>query len=232
MFTLRNNTLKVSLSLCVLWGSLATAAVSPVTIHEDKPKYAQEIKYPQGFKSADTNAAIRDFIAKNQSAFRKSLKKEAHTSDAPGKTSLDITYSIPFESKNALSVRFDISIYHQGAAHPENKVEVLNFIKGKKVQLSDLFIPKVNYLKTISAYSNKYITDKKISEKTWISEGTAPTPANYAVWFFNKKGISILFDSYQVAAYVYGPQIVTIPKSLISHLVKPEINKMLWSLND
>lgn len=233
MLKLFNNALKISLSLYCLMSSCIVNAESPVSIKEDKPNYSQDIQYPQDFQSADINAAIRDFIAKNQSVFRKSLKEDAKTpARAPGKTSLDIKYSIPFKSKKALSIRFDISTYHRGAAHPANTVSVLNFVNGKRVLLPDLFIPKSNYLITLSDYCNKQITAKKISDKDWIKEGTAPVIANYDIWYFTQKGIAVVFDTYQVAAYVYGPQIIEIPQPMISSLIKPSIKKILWSLND
>lgn len=225
-----NRAVKISLAIGLILSSFIAEAINTVKIKEEKPNYLLDIKYPQGFKSSEVNSAIKDLITNTQSNFLKSLSEDADTpADAPGKTGLNITYSIPYKSKDALSVRFNISIYHRGAAHPSHNVTLVNFIKGHQVKLSDLFTPGADYLKPISEFSNKEITAKKISDDKWISEGTKPTAENYDTWYFTNKGIAIVFNSYQVAAYVYGELIVVVPSSLLSSMIKPEISKMIWS---
>jgi len=73
------------------------------------------------------------------------------------------------------------------------------------------------------------ITAKNISDAKWIQEGTKAVAENYHTWFFTPQGLAIIFDSYQVAAYVYGAQTVSIPLSSISNLVKPELLKTVWN---
>lgn len=230
MLNLSRYSLQASLSLALLLNVTLAHAIAPVVIKKETANYILDIKYPQGFQSPEVNSVIKDFIEKTQKGFMSELSQDADTpADAPGKTGLNIVYSIPYKSKNALSVRFDVSIYHRGAAHPSNKIVVENFIAGHSVQLADLFVEGADYLKPIAAFSRQAITAKKISDEKWISEGTKPTAENYQVWAFNKKGISILFNSYQVAAYVYGPQTVVIPLATLSSLIKPELSKTVWS---
>ncbi len=225
-----NCAVKIGLSIGLILCSCIASAIDTVIIKKEESNYLLDIKYPQGFESKEVDAAIKNLISATQNSFMKSLSEDATTpADAPGKTGLNITYSIPYNAKNALSVRMNISIYHRGAAHPSNNVTVINFINGHPVNLSDLFTSGTDYLKPISDFCNKEITAKKISDDKWISEGTKPTAENYQNWYFTDKGIAILFNSYQVAAYVYGEQIVPVPFSVISSMVKPEISKMIWS---
>ncbi len=221
--------LKTMFSLCFIVSSFAVWAVNPVSIKKETPAYILDIKYPQEFKDPRINAAVQSFIEKTKKSFFKEIADDADVpADAPGKSGLNVTYSLPYKTKNALSVSFNISIYHRGAAHPSNTVAVLNFINGRQVNLSDLFRPEVNYLKPIASFCSKEITKKNISDKKWIEEGTKPIDKNYKIWSFSSDGINIIFDTYQVAAYVYGPQTVKIPLSQISSLLNPEVMHSVW----
>lgn len=221
--------IKLSLALGLLFNSLFAHAVNPMSIKKETPEYIIDIKYPQGFKSTQIDQAVKQYIDNIQKSFMNELSEDADTpADAPGKTGLNVTYEIPYSSENALSVRFNVSIYHRGAAHPLNTVVVDSFVKGQQVTLNDLFLSGSNYLQPIAELSKKAITAKKISDKKWIAEGTKASAENYATWYFTEKGINFIFNTYQVAAYVYGEQTVVIPFSSISTLVKPEFAKAVW----
>lgn len=229
MFNQINLALKTGLTFGLMLNCLLAHAITPAVIKKETANYILDIKYPQGFKSLTVNSAIQDLITSTQKDFMSELSEDADTpADAPGKTGLNITYSVPYKTKTALSVRFDISIFHKGAAHPSNTVVMKNFINGKEVKLPDLFVTGSDYLNPIAAAAKKTITAKNISDEQWISEGTKPTAENYSVWYFTDKGIAIIFNSYQVAAYVYGEQTVKIPLALIFRLVKPAIAKTVW----
>ncbi len=221
--------LKTILALGIIACSSAVWAVNPVSVKKETPAYIIDVKYPQGFNDPRINAAVQAFIEKTKKSFLKEIADDADIpADAPGKTGLNVTYTLPYKTKNAISVSFNISIYHRGAAHPSNTIAVLNFINGRQVQLSDLFRPEVNYLNPIASFSNKKINEKDFSDKKWIEDGTKPIDKNYKIWSFSPQGINIIFDTYQVAAYVYGPQTVKIPLSQISSLIKPEIMRSVW----
>lgn len=220
---------KTIVALCLMIGAFAVQAVTPVFIKKETSTYIIDVKYPQGFQDANVNTVVKDFIEFTKKSFYSELSEdESVASDDAGKSGLNITYSIPYEKNNALSVEFMVSIYHRGAAHPLNTVSVLNFVDGRQIELADLFVPGAEYLKPISELSKKAITAKNISDAKWINEGTKPVAENYHVWSFVPQGIQITFDSYQVAAYVYGPQTVVIPLSTISSLVKPDLLKTVW----
>lgn len=220
--------LSVSLLLGLFLPGL-TQAISPSSIKKETADYLVDIQYPQGFSKDSVNNTIKEFIANTQKSFLAELSEDDDTpADAPGKTGIKVMYSIPYTSSSALSVRFDISIYHKGAAHPLNTIVIKNFIKGEEVTLADLFRPETPYLQSIAHIAHQAISDKKISDADWIKEGTAAKADNYKTWQFNAKGIDIIFNTYQVAAYVYGEQNVFVPLSLISALLKPELAKTVW----
>lgn len=223
------NQLKIALSLCFMMYSFSVQAITPVTIKKETTSSIIDVKYPQGFREARVNTVVKDFMEFTQKSFLKEIAEDDDSTDGAGKSGLNVTYSIPYEQNGALSVRFNVSVYHRGAAHPLNTVSVLNFIKGQQVKLGDLFLPGADYLKSISQLCSKEITAKDISDAKWIKDGTAPVTDNYNVWSFTPEGIDIIFDSYQVAAYVYGEQTVSIPLSKLSALIKPEILNTVWN---
>lgn len=222
------NQLKLILSLCFIVYSFSVYSSTPVSMKKETSTHILDVTYPQGFKEDKVNGVIKNFIEFTQKSFFKETSDDENSSDDVGKSGLNITYSIPYQQNNALSVRFNVSVYHRGAAHPLNTVSVLNFINGSQVELSSLFIPGVDYLKPIAARCNKEITAKNISDVKWIMDGTKPVAENYQTWSFTSKGLDIIFDSYQVAAYVYGEQTVAIPLAHISTLVKPELLNTVW----
>ncbi|ARB94062.1 DUF3298 and DUF4163 domain-containing protein [Legionella longbeachae] len=220
---------KIVLSLYLTACSYVVYAVYPASVQKETSTYILDIKYPQGFKDPRIDADLQGFIENTKQRFFKEVGADADVSaDAPGKSGLNITYSLPYKTKNVLSVRFMISIYHKGAAHPANTVSTLNFINGSQVQLSELFRPEVDYLKPMADFCYKKIIAKNISDKKWIGEGTKPTDKNYKIWSFSSEGIDVIFDTYQVAAYVYGPQTVSVPLSQIASLLKPEVAHKVW----
>ena len=228
MLNWSKNAIKIAFG--VLFAQAVCAAPAPVVIQQETPTYVVDIKYPQGFAQDKVNSVIKDYITQTQKSFLNELSEDEDTpADAPGKTGLNVTYSLLYNAKTALSVRFDVSIFHKGAAHPINTVVIHNFLKREPVKLTDLFIPGADYLKLIARYCKKTITAKKISDPKWIQEGTKPTLENYSVWYFTNKGVGILFNTYQVAAYVYGPQTVNVPFTYIASLVNPELAKAVWS---
>ena len=56
----------------------------------------------------------------------------------------------------------------------------------------------------------------------WIERGAGPEAENYTSWTIGKKGLGIIFDAYQVAAYAAGPQHVLVPYSALKDLMKTD----------
>ncbi|WP_347251721.1 DUF3298 domain-containing protein [Legionella sp.] len=220
-------------SICVtvlLFFSISTWALDSqtVTIKKETPEMDLQIKYPQGFTDKRIDTAVLNLVARLQKEDSlKSSKGELSVAKL-GKSSLYIDYKTVFQNAHAVSLFFSISAYTQGAAHPANSVRSLNFLNGQEITMDQLFKPKTNYLAKVAEISRRAMKKKKISDNDWIAKGTEPTIKNYQTWLFNKEGITIVFDTYQVAAYVYGPQKVKISKTELSDLLRPEIANSVW----
>lgn len=209
---------------------LHVATLKTVTIKNENAKQVIDIQYPQGFANPQINATIEHRIQAIRQSFEKPDQDAQNLpADVPGKDGLTITYKVAFENKQAVSVLFSISAYRRGAAHPNNTVQTLNFINGKPVSLADLFKENTSALQKMADYSHEAIKKKAINEdEQWLKEGTKAVADNYKNWYFNSKGISIVFDPYQVAAYVYGPQTVTIPQVVVQDAMRSDVTKAVW----
>lgn len=209
-----------------LFHSLAFSAKTVVYKKETK-QYIIDIQYPQDLGNQQVDHLVKDFITEIQQSempeFSTDLPK-----DLPGKNSIYIRFKIPFQQKRALSLLFSISTYARGAAHPSNTIRTLNFIDNKIVSLQQLFKPNSEYLSIIAHYCQKELLAKINADEKWIKSGTASSDAQYKNWTFNDKGLNIIFDTYQVAAYVYGPQMVMIPQSLLKPLFQDKIENAIW----
>jgi Protein of unknown function (DUF3298) len=206
--------------------SLGTAWALPktVVIKETSANLDQVIKYPQDFAAKNIDKLVRERI----NAVRNSSLLGQGPTYVPGKNTLHIDYKTEFQARNALSLLFFVSTYSPGAAHPNNRVITLNFLNNQQVSLEQLFKANSDYLTPIAKFSQAAIAKKKISKQDWLAKGTKPTQENYKNWFFSKNGLTIVFDTYQVAPYVYGPQMVEIPKASLAKLFRPEVINSVW----
>ncbi|WP_419419065.1 DUF3298 domain-containing protein [Legionella sp. D16C41] len=222
MYLLRMFILGLSIVTNPLWAQPKT-----VTVKKETKTFILELKYPQGFNQGQIDQVIQTFITTTKNAQNMS-DSDSFTETLPGKNSLYIDYRIAFQNKHVVSLEFDVSTYSSGAAHPNNTIRTFNFIDGKQINLKDIFKPNVNYLTTIANYCRAELLKKKDFDKKWINDGTEAEIENYSDWTFDKKGLAIIFDTYQVAAYVYGPQTIIIPQSLLETALRPEVKKIIW----
>ncbi len=135
----------------------------------------------------------------------------------------DVQYKLLSKSGSILSIKFEMLGYVSGAAHPYHLNPTFNFDieKGKVLSLSDLFLPNADYLSPISKYCVMELTKRDIGFTSDFVQGADPKPENYKNWNINADGLVITFDEYQVAAYVAGPQVVTIPYAKLKNVIDP-----------
>ena len=205
-----------------------------------KRKYEIDAVYPQVTGSGSPNyekfnQTVRGLVTKRVNAFKAEM---APSPDDPAPTELEsmgsdlnIAYTIALAKDDLISVLLDVGSYSAGAAHPNSYSEVVNFDlkNGKLLKLADLFQPGSKYLQSISAYciadlkkQGKQNGEGSMLEDDWIQRGAGPDAENYGSWTIGKKGLGIIFDSYQVAAYAAGPQHVLVPYSALKGLIKAD----------
>src|ERR1041384_2498828 len=182
-------------------------------IKESNKKLMYEIaaQYPQLTGGSNPNfekfnQAARAAVTKKVAGFRKDMQPEAGTEEEPRPegsmgSDLSINYTVALAQDDLVSVKFDVSSYEQGAAHPLSYSDVLNFDlkNGKQLKLSDLFKPGAKFLQTIATYCigdlKKQAQSKGLLDDQ-IESGAAAKSENYQSWTINKRGLGITFDAY------------------------------------
>ena len=213
--------------------------VVPKVIRENSKqgKYTVDAEYPQieGDARFDKfNREARAMITKDVAAFKTAetaeLEEEMDLPEETQTSTLDIGYQIRLATDDLISVEFTQGQYSRGAAHGNSITSVLNYdVKnGRRLALADLFNAKSNYLNVISAYCIKDLKEQSKRDKDsmlddeQIEDGAAPRADNYRAWTITRKGVWIVFDPYQVAAYAAGPQTVLVPYLALKSIVKPD----------
>ena len=206
-----------------------------------KLKYEIDVQYPQLSGSGSPNyekfnQTIRSLVTKKVAAFKAEI---APSADDPPPTELEsmgsnlsIAYTIALAKDDLISVLLDVGSYSAGAVHPNSYSEVVNFDlrNGKLLKLPDLFQPGSKHLQSIAAYciadlkkqGKQKGEDSMLEDDDWIQRGAGPDAENYGSWTIGKKGLGIVFDSYQVAAYAAGPQHVLVPYPALKDLIKAD----------
>jgi hypothetical protein len=213
--------------------------IASKSIKESNKKLMYEIdaQYPQltGGNNPNFekfNQAARASVTRKVAGFKKDMQPEGEDEEEPRPegsmgSDLSVGYDVLLAQDDLVSIKFDVSTYFQGAAHPNSYADVLNFDlkNGKQLKLSDLFKPGAKYLPAIAAYCitdlKKQAKDKGLLDEE-IEKGAAAKSDNYESWTITKRGLSIHFDPYQVAPYAAGPQFVLVPYSTLKDLINPE----------
>lgn len=228
MIYLCNRLIAIVALFCFACLSSAYAAETQ-TIKRETKLYTLDMRFPEEFDDPNLDTIIRSKIEVIKNKFIASLRDERDLPPSvPGKSSLNINYQLLYNIEPAVSVKLMVTSFNRGAAHPDSKIYILNFLDGDEVQLPDLFIKKSTYLTKISGYCRKQLLQNKHFDKKWVMEGTSPGLDNFRAWAFSEKGLLIVFNTYQIAPYADGPQTLTIPIDELAAWIKPDILKQVW----
>lgn len=213
----------------------SSISVQSVSINDNNEKKNYEInaQYPQitGLKDAVVQKKINDDIDARMNVEMENFKlSEADTTVEVGmpvgKSTLDVNFAriTPAPYTNILSFSIAKEYYSLGAAHPGHTYLAFNYdLKtGKRVALKDLFVGE--YVKVFSQKSIKELTEKlgdDANDET-IKDGAGPKEENFKLFFPTSVGLKLLFNEYQVASYVNGPQEVVIPYSQLKDVINRE----------
>ena len=143
----------------------------------------------------------------------------------PGATGsfYDQQYRLLSPPGNIVSLKFQIMIYIQGAAHPGTHFRTVTYDLegGSDLRLAQLFLSGSDYLERIANYCIAQLRNRDIGFDA-SSTGVQPVPGNYGNWNITSDGLLITFDEYQVAAYAAGPQEVVVPYAELSSVIDPQ----------
>ena len=192
------------------------------------PVYTLTAQIPNLQGSSDArvttfNEYLSQIVLSQLDQYRKDVIAFASNPPVTGGSSFDMQYSVIGQRADIWSIKFEISYYTDGAAHPGNYSITLNYDlqNGRELTLDELFISNSNYLQVISDECKAQLTARDMAFDMF-SAGADPLPENYQHWNISSEGLIISFDEYQVAPYAAGPQVVTVPFSALQSLINPQ----------
>ncbi len=211
-------------------------------VHEEHGQYFDiEATYPGETplkatlgEEADAKAlaAMEDFVEETIAEFKKQGKFDTLTPEDiqmlglsdTRKESLYIEYQ-EAAGAHTVSYVFTLSVDTLGA-HPNSFYRIFAFSleDGKELAIGDLFAPRSEHLKRLSAIAEFELTKVlgEFADVDYIRQGVAPEAQNFATFAIEGADLILLFPPYQVAPYAAGTQEVSIPLSDLADVLKPE----------
>jgi hypothetical protein len=168
------------------------------------------------------NLAMAQLTQEEIASFRDNVAQVQPQAGASG-SFYDQQYKLLSPPSDLVSLKFQIMIYIQGAAHPGTHIRTVNYDleTGTYINLAQLFLPGSDYLERIANYCIEQLSGRDIGFESF-SSGAQPLPENYGNWNITAGGLLITFDEYQVAAYAAGPQEVTVPYAELQTVIDPQ----------
>ncbi len=205
-----------------------TMQSSPVDEAGDAPPYTIKAQIP--FLQGSDDVRVQNFntylkqVAEGEiTAFREGTVANSSTPPIAAGSSFDLQYEVIGQRGEVWSIKYSISFYADGAAHPGHYSITINYdlANGREITLDELFISGSNYLQVISDACKAELLTRDIGFDSF-SAGADPLPENFTRWNLSNEGLIVTFDEYQVAPYAAGPQTVTIPFATLQSVVNPD----------
>ncbi len=159
------------------------------------------------------NAGLEQLARRDVQAYTEDFRH--HPSDEL-KQHFELTWSfeVKFSGRRFVSV-LQSRYAFTGGAHGLGTTQsiVVDTERGAVVELEQLFRPGSAYLERLSRRARPRL------EKLVWDKGIAPEAENFATWLITKQGLFLYFQVYQIAPYVSGPSLVTIPWSELQDLL-------------
>ena len=201
---------------------------SPFSETGNAPVYTITAQIPNLQGSSDArvtnfNTLIEQIIRDEIDQFKNDVLAFASNPPIAAGSSFDLQYSIIGQRADIWSIKLEIYIYSDGAAHPNGYSRTLNYdlSNGREITLDELFLSGSNYLQTLSDFCKTQLSARDIGFEMF-SAGADQLAENYQRWNISDQGLVITFDTYQVAAYAAGPQLVVIPFSELQSIINPQ----------
>ncbi|MDD3024621.1 MAG: stalk domain-containing protein [Syntrophomonadaceae bacterium] len=174
--------------------------ISTKNYTEDNEKVGTDIKYPVFTNMDDkgienkVNEIIRERID--------SYKTFYHQDDETYKESIFVTYEITKKAEDVVSLYFVISLYTEGAAHPNNLMDgvTVDLKTGKELELKGLFKEDLNYKQILNQ-----ILHQKIEELDYELFDEFKGIEEEQGFYMTDSGLVIYYQEYVYTPHAVGP---------------------------
>jgi uncharacterized protein len=230
-------------SISFIWRSIyLTAQDDADTIKIMKEQSGRDSGYvnaswPQAISSAPEwiawNKVIAEAAGPGNAEGETKPRTQWTTTDAVNQDT-DVTVSLNSVSGSLVSASVFVMTYSHGAAHPNHGTGQLNWMlkEQRRLKGSDLFQPQMDWNGELYNRVNEYLhktldADDGGNYENWLSDpkgmqkivhGIATDPSQ---WQIDEKGITIVFNPYEVACYACTPEPFTMSWQSLKPLLNP-----------
>jgi hypothetical protein len=206
--------------------SVLSLVSNPTNEKGTSPNYTIEAQTPffqgsEDMRVVNFNKAMEQLTREEIALFRDNVAQVVPMPEPAG-SFFDQQFKVLSPEGNLVSIKFQIMIYIEGAAHPGTHTRTVNYDleAGSDVTLDQLFRSDSGYLEKIANYCIAQLSTRDIGFEA-LSDGAQPRPENYGNWNITPEGLLVTFDEYQVAAYAAGAQEVVVPYSELKTAIDP-----------
>lgn len=183
--------------------------ISLGTIAATTSAYVVDAQYPIfGLLAIDTQIkkTVEDVIAELEAAPPVDHDFSVATNSFTG------LFESPYVDSEYVSVKLVLSSY-TGGAHPNTSFVGQSFDKatGKRLVLADVLPLIGKSIEDLSASSTEMLK-ADLGEDFMFPEGAAANPDNFGSFLVSSSSVTFIFQQYQVTAYAFGPQEVSVPR--------------------
>ncbi len=209
--------------------------VVPISVHTFSEKtagYDVALEYPEFTALPNVfNVHIKTTVLDALKVFKDtSAESEAnrHAQNGKGQPAYQYSFKQRFTPEQLSSTVISVVLYTSyfaGGAHGGADIYTFNYDRQKKheISLDEIFSSVPDYLHRISEFTLSNLKENLRTaggghdpDMTMLTQGLAPTQENFSRFTLGSDHtITFYFPAYQVAAYVYGEQKVTMPLSFI-----------------
>jgi hypothetical protein len=196
-------------------------------ITDDTKPFKIDITYPYIAESSEFNQKVNSIVDEELNNFKtnslendNAVKKIDPESYAkyPRQYDFYVKYAKGQADENVISAVLEIYSF-TGGAHGATNFIPINYSQknNKEIKLADIFSGQEDYVKKISDFCIKNLTEQITAgagsiEGTWIEDGAGPKEENFSIFLINQNSITFYFPQYQVAPYALGDFKVIMPK--------------------
>lgn len=192
---------------------------------KDGPVKAHTV-FPRFLSDSPAMRRINETVRKAAVTHHQEFVGEARENAEPDFPGWEQEYncSIEYASNDLVSLLGSVWAY-TGGAHGNSASFSMNFqIRNNEVKtlnLPDLFVPRSNYLGTLSDY---VVGELRKQEASYVMSGEIKSLDQEAlsVFFLKPRFMEFIFDPYAVGPYAEGGHSVTVPYSAIKRIINPE----------
>jgi hypothetical protein len=192
-----------------------------------KNKYEATYMYPSFVTDTRANREINERLEKEAASEKKKFTAEAEeffaAQESVGEWQENFSYTIEYYSPQFISLSGEDFSY-TGGAHGNTFYMSSNYwIKDGKalsLGLSDLFMPKSDYLKILSDYC---IRDLRKQQAGWVLNGELKElkADDLSAFVISPRGVTFAFAPYAAGPYVEGSYFVTVGFAELNGAVNP-----------